>query len=85
MKVSDFPKDCPPFNPDHHDRQLDGSAWESESILSHGGSCIVGPLGTFVVEPVWDKEAILYAELRRDDLIEATVSCDNQIQSGIFS
>ena len=72
-RVSDFPSDYPPFTPEHHDRQPDGSKWTPEAILSHGGSCIVGPLGTFLAEPVWDREEIVYAELRRDDLTESRV------------
>jgi nitrilase len=74
-KVSDFPADYPPFTPEHHDRQPDGSPWTPDAILNHGGSCIVGPLGLFVegAEPVWDKEHIVYAELNRDDLVEARV------------
>ncbi|OCK74950.1 putative nitrilase [Lepidopterella palustris CBS 459.81] len=75
-KVSDFPADYPPFTPNHHDRQPDGSAWTPDSILSHGGSCIVGPLGTFLAEPVWDKEEIVYAELFRDMLIESRMDFD---------
>lgn len=73
-KVADFPADYPPFTAEHHDRQPDGSKWTPDAILSHGGSCIVGPLGTFVAEPVWDEDAIVYAELRRDELIESRVS-----------
>jgi predicted amidohydrolase len=72
-KVSDFPPDYPPFTAESHDRQPDGSQWEQNSILNHGGSCVVGPLGTFLAEPVWDKEAIVYAELSRDDLIQSRV------------
>ena len=72
-QVSDFPSDYPPFTPEHHDRQLDGSKWLPESILSHGGSCVVGPLGEFLVEPVWDRADILYADLRMDSLIESRV------------
>lgn len=34
----------------------------------------MGPLGTFLAEPVWDKEAIVYAELNRDELAESRVS-----------
>ncbi|KAF2710744.1 putative nitrilase [Pleomassaria siparia CBS 279.74] len=77
-KVSDFPVDYPPFTPEHHDRQPDGSPWIPDAILNRGGSCIVGPLGTFVegAEPVWDKEQIVYAELNLDDLIEARMDFD---------
>lgn len=35
---------------------------------------MVGPLGTFLAQPVWDKELIVYADLHRDDLIESRVS-----------
>ncbi|KAF2250536.1 putative nitrilase [Trematosphaeria pertusa] len=75
-KVSDFPSDYPPFTPEHHDRQSDGSPWTPEAVLSHGGSCIVGPLGTFLAEPVWDREEIVYAELNRDELIESRMDFD---------
>jgi predicted amidohydrolase len=75
-KVQDFPKDFPPFEPGSHDRQPDGSQWTSEAILNHGGSCIVGPMGTFLAEPVWDKETIVYAELQRQELIESRVRVD---------
>lgn len=37
------------------------------------GSCIVEPLGTFIAEPVWDKEEIIYAMLNLPDLVEARV------------
>ncbi|KAJ9498188.1 Nitrilase [Exophiala xenobiotica] len=75
-RVSDFPSDYPPFTAGHHDRQPDGSAWTPEAILSHGGSCIVGPLGTFIAEPVLDQEAIVYGELSRGDLVEARMDFD---------
>ncbi|KAL5115136.1 hypothetical protein ACEQ8H_006972 [Pleosporales sp. CAS-2024a] len=43
-------------------------------LSSHGNACAwVGPLGTLLAEPVWDKNAIVYAELRRQDLIESRV------------
>jgi predicted amidohydrolase len=72
-KVSDFPADYPPFTADSYDRQPDGSPWTSDAVLSRGGSCVVGPLGNFRAEPVWDKETIVYAELNKDDLIESRV------------
>ena len=58
---------------DSHDRQPDGSEWTPDSVLSRGGSCIVGPLGTFLAEPVWDKEDIIYADLLRNELDESRV------------
>jgi hypothetical protein len=74
FKVSDFPSDYPPFTAQHHDRKPDGSKWEPQDILSHGGSCVVGPLGTFISAPVWDKEDIILATLKRSDLAEARVN-----------
>ncbi|KAF2734894.1 putative nitrilase [Polyplosphaeria fusca] len=76
-RVSDFPSDYPPFTPEHHDRQADGSQWAPDSILSHGGSCIVGPLGTFLADPVWDEEAIVYAELKHEELVESRMDFDS--------
>lgn len=35
-------------------------------IVCRGGSCIIDPYGHCVTEPVWDKEAIVYAELDMD-------------------
>ncbi|TVY26863.1 Bifunctional nitrilase/nitrile hydratase [Lachnellula hyalina] len=75
-KVSDFPADYPPFTADHHDRNPAGSKWVADDILNHGGSCIVGPLGTFIAEPVWDKEEIIYATLNLPDLTEARMDFD---------
>ena len=31
--------------------------------VCRGGSCIVDPYGHYVTEPVWDREALIYAEL----------------------
>jgi len=36
--------------------------------LTRGGSCIINPLGEFLVEPVFGKEDILYAVLDLDDI-----------------
>ena len=32
-------------------------------MVCRGGSCIVDPFGHYVTEPVWDEEAVIYAEL----------------------
>ena len=34
-----------------------------DGLLMRGGSCVVGPDGRFVLEPVLDREAILHVEL----------------------
>lgn len=39
--------------------------------VCRGGSCIIDPRGHYVTEPVWDEEAIIYAELD----MGLTVSC----------
>ncbi|MDF2716670.1 MAG: nitrilase, partial [Paenibacillus sp.] len=44
---------------------------EEDEILSRGGSAIIGPLGDYVVEPLFNREGILYAVL---DLSRVTQS-----------
>ncbi|MFS0564063.1 carbon-nitrogen hydrolase family protein [Brevibacillus invocatus] len=43
---------------------------------SRGGSCIVSPLGEFIVEPVVGKEEIIYAELNLDQITESQFDFD---------
>ena len=73
-QVSDFPSDYPPFVSESHKTESGGPKCPPETVLSHGGSCIVGPLGTFVAEPVWDRAEIVYADLCMSDLAEGKVS-----------
>ena len=40
----------------------DVASWFPEYVC-RGGSCIIDPRGHYVTEPVWDEEAIIYAEL----------------------
>jgi len=52
---------------------------EFESLpneLSRGGSCIVDPLGEFMVEPVFGEETILYADLNLGQIAEAQFDFD---------
>ena len=44
--------------------------------LTRGGSCIVDPLGKFLVEPVFGKEEILYADINLDRIAEAQFDFD---------
>ena len=44
--------------------------------LTRGGSCIVDPLGNFVVEPVFGEEKIIYAEIDLDKIAESQFDFD---------
>lgn len=44
--------------------------------LSRGGSCIVDPLGQFLVEPVFGEEKILYADIHLDKIPKAQFDFD---------
>ncbi len=48
---------------------------EDQWILN-GGSCIIGPDGFYVVEPVWDVETIIYADLDLDKVKEESLNLD---------
>ena len=54
MRQSDFPEDTP-----HFDLLLKNTP----AIMANGGSCIAGPDGEWILEPVIEKEGILYADL----------------------
>ena len=68
QRKSHFPKDW----------ELRGDpAWEAENEWNEsGGSCIVGPDGEFVVEPVFEKETILSAELDLDRVVAERLTFD---------
>lgn len=44
--------------------------------LTRGGSCVVDPLGNFVVEPVFGKEEIIYADINLDKVAESQFDFD---------
>ncbi len=50
MRVEDFPKDTP-----HLDKILE----KAPKVLGNGGSCIAGPDGEWILEPVLNKEGLL--------------------------
>ena len=54
MRTSDFPKDTP-----HLDKILE----KAPKVLANGGSCIAGPDGEWLVEPVIGKEGPIYHTL----------------------
>ena len=54
MTSSDFPKDTP-----HLDKILE----KAPKVLANGGSCIAGPDGEWIVEPIVDQEGLIYQTL----------------------
>ena len=54
MKKTDFPKDTP---------HLDAILKKAPETLANGGSCIAGPDGEWLVEPILHKEGLIYHEL----------------------
>ncbi|PKM89657.1 MAG: nitrilase [Firmicutes bacterium HGW-Firmicutes-12] len=45
-------------------------------IISPGGSCIVGPFGNYLTEPVYNREEILIADLDLDQIIQSRMEFD---------
>jgi nitrilase len=47
-----------------------------DEVLTRGGSCIVHPLGHLLAGPVYDAQALLYADLDLDDITRARFDFD---------
>ena len=45
-------------------------------LVCRGGSCVIDPYGHYVTEPVWDKEAIIYADLDMDKVPASRMEFD---------
>lgn len=54
MRKTDFPKDTP---------HLDAILFKAPDVLANGGSCIAGPDGEWIIEPVLHQEGLIYQEL----------------------
>ena len=54
MRKTDFPPDTP---------HLENILKDCPDVLANGGSCIAGPDGEWVVEPVIDREALIVATI----------------------
>jgi nitrilase len=54
MRKSDFPADTP---------HLSAILEQGSDILANGGSCIAGPDGKWIVEPVADEEKLIFAAI----------------------
>lgn len=46
-----------------------GAVAKLNNTACRGGSCIIDPCGHYVTEPVWDREAIIYADLDMDQVV----------------
>ena len=45
-------------------------------VVCRGGSCVVDPYGHYVVEPLWDREGILYADLDMEQVPASRMEFD---------
>jgi nitrilase len=61
MTAEDFPASTP-----HVDKILE----KTPKILANGGSCIAGPDGEWLVEPVLDKEGLIYHTIDFNRVLE---------------
>lgn len=46
-------------------------------VMSNGGSAVVGPLGDYVIEPVWGKEELLIGELDMSEIAKSRFDFDS--------
>jgi nitrilase len=65
MRVNDFPANHPRAFGD-----------DPDTVVSNGGSSIVGPLGDVLSGPIYDEEALLVADLDLDDIVRAKYDFD---------
>ncbi|AUP80205.1 carbon-nitrogen hydrolase family protein [Flavivirga eckloniae] len=67
MTKKDFPKDTP-----HLDQILE----KAPDVLANGGSCIAGPDGEWVIEPVLDKEGLIIHTIDFNRVLEERQNFD---------
>ncbi len=67
MSHDDFPKDTP---------HLEQILAKAPKVLANGGSCIAGPHGEWLVEPVVDKEGLIYHTLDFNRVLEERQNFD---------
>ncbi len=49
---------------------------DQPEIMCRGGSCVVSPFGKYVVEPVFGREEILYANLNLEQIVQSRLDFD---------
>lgn len=42
---------------------------ETPNIMIHGGSCLIHPSGNYIIEPVYDRESVLTADIDLDEIV----------------
>lgn len=67
LKASDFPKSL---------EQPDNLKSDPDQWTLNGGSCVVAPNGSYLVEPVFDKEKLIICELNLDEAIKERMTLD---------
>jgi nitrilase len=67
MTAEDFPKNTP-----HLDQILE----KAPKMLANGGSCIAGPDGEWIVEPVLHKEGLIYETIDFNRVLEERQNFD---------
>ncbi len=67
MTKEDFPSDTP-----HYDLIIK----DSPKILANGGSCLVGPDGNFIIEPIMNKEGIFTKTIDHNRVLEERQNFD---------
>ena len=67
MNIDDFPKDTP---------HLDLILKNAPKSLANGGSCIAGPDGEWIIEPVTDKEGLIIETIDFNRVLEERQNFD---------
>ena len=67
MSSTNFPEETP-----HYDKIMQNAP----EVLANGGSCIAGPDGEWIVEPVINKEVLIYAEIDYNRVLEERMNFD---------
>lgn len=68
MRVEDFPKETP-----HLEKILE----KSPPVMANGGSCIAGPDGEWIVEPIVDKEGLIISTIDFNRVLEERQNFDS--------
>ena len=58
------------------DFELNDEMIDLPDVIARGGSCIIGPDASFIVDPVYDKETILYADIDLEQGIHGKQTLD---------